>query len=107
MSETKSIFSVATMAKSFENKSVILPQILENRYTRHRFHGSARDRLPTRPLRTIMKILCLNGIFNFEHVLANVILPNTAPSPWPKIDAQVKQLGKDLGGHLECFTNQF
>ncbi|NDD03178.1 MAG: type II 3-dehydroquinate dehydratase [Betaproteobacteria bacterium] len=52
-----------------------------------------------------MKILCLNGI-NLN------MFGKRDPAQYgtitlAEIDAQVKQLGKDLGGHVECFQTNF
>ena len=52
-----------------------------------------------------MKILCLNGI-NLN------MFGKRDPAQYgtitlAEIDAQVKQLGKDLGAHVECFQTNF
>jgi 3-dehydroquinate dehydratase-2 len=52
-----------------------------------------------------MKILCLNGInLNMFGKRDPAQYGTTTLS---EIDAQVKQLGKDLGAHVECFQTNF
>ena len=52
-----------------------------------------------------MKILCLNGI-NLN-MFGKRDPAQYGTTTLDEIDAQVKQLGKDLGAHVECFQTNF
>jgi len=52
-----------------------------------------------------MKILCLNGI-NLN-MFGKRDPTQYGTTTLAEIDAQVKQLGKDLGAHVECFQTNF
>ena len=52
-----------------------------------------------------MKILCLNGI-NLN-MFGKRDPDQYGTTTLDEIDAQVKQLGKDLGAHVECFQTNF
>ena len=52
-----------------------------------------------------MKILCLNGI-NLN-MFGKRDPAQYGTTTLAEIDAQVKQLGKDLGAHVECFQTNF